>query len=102
MKIARKFFYLMMVVILLLVGACTRNSRYQLNLLPAPEVYASGIVNPFTDHNPIENSPYPGILYATDRAPALEEDDTRFYTFEPGRVLRLGWGRIKDGIGDIT
>ena len=102
MKIVRKYCYLLMIVILLLVGACAQKSRYQLNLLPAPEVYASGIVNPFTDHNPIENLPYRGVLYATDRAPALEEDDARFYTAEPGRVLRLGWGRIEDGIGDIT
>lgn len=102
MKNASKYTPLMIAVVLLLFGGCAGKKKYQLNLLPAPDVYASGIVNPFTGHNPIENLPYRGVLYVTGRAPALEEDDARFYTAEPGRVVRLGWGRIEDGIGDIT
>ena len=89
--------------ILLLVGwltACATKKPNEINLMPAPDVYENGLVDPFGDNQPMENMPYKGILYATDRAPAGADD--RFYLNKRGNLIRLGAGKIKVGKEDIT
>jgi esterase/lipase superfamily enzyme len=70
--------------------------------MPAPDVYDEGHIDPFTDSHPIDLIPYEGILYATDRKPAGEEDKERFYLNQRGHVLRLGVGRMEIGEENIT
>jgi len=90
-----------LLLILLFVTACTSGGNYQLNLMPAPDVYDDGNVNPFVDNDPIRAGVQPEILYATDRAPA-ETDDKRYehYTNQRGFVLRLGSAEIHFGKDD--
>ena len=38
----------MLAIILLCAAGCTANKPYQVELMPAPEVYTSGTVNPFS------------------------------------------------------
>lgn len=68
--------------------------------MPAPDVYGEGAVDPFTDTDPIEKIPYNGVLYATDRSPAGEND--HFYKNKRGNLLRLGSAKIKVGKKDIS
>ena len=83
---------------LVLIGglaACSGKKLNEINLMPAPDVYEEGAIDPFTDTNPIEKIPYKGILYATDRSPAGEND--HFYKNKRGNLLRLGSAKIKAG-----
>lgn len=86
----------------LIVGltACSTKKLNEINLMPAPDVYKEGAVDPFTDKNPIEKIPYQGVMYATDRSPA--DADGHFYKNERGNLLRLGSAKIQAGEKDIT
>jgi hypothetical protein len=55
---------------LLLIAGCASVPVDQVNLMPAPDVYGDGLINPLPKYDPIEKIPYKGILYATDRRPA--------------------------------
>lgn len=70
------------------LSVCASTPVDQLVLMPAPDVFEYGDWDPFTDHDPIKNIPYGGILYATDREPAQEPG--RYYRDARGHVLRLG------------
>jgi esterase/lipase superfamily enzyme len=94
------FINLIALILLLGLAACASKKLYEINLMPAPDIYEEGVINPFTDTDPMENIPYSGILYATDRAVAHGED--HFYLNERGQVLRLGVGEIELGIEGIT
>jgi len=87
--------------VLLSLAACSGGNKiYQLNLMPAPDIYDLADINPFTDLDPIAPSPYRGILYATDREPSDEEGET--YLNSRGHLLRLGIGKIELGTGAIS
>jgi len=92
--------YLTGLALLLGISACAGNKPYEINLMPAPDVYKKGKIDPFTDTDPIKKIPYSGILYATDRLPTTGEK--HFYLNQRGYVLRLGVGRIDVGPEDIT
>ncbi|MBW2294183.1 MAG: alpha/beta hydrolase [Deltaproteobacteria bacterium] len=66
----------------------------QIFLMPPPDVYDDGVIDPFADAISIEDLPYDGILYATDRSPATEEASEPFYANAPGGLLRLGVARV--------
>jgi len=81
----------------LLMSACSSTGPYQIDLMPAPEIYAEGKVDPFRDDAAQSPIPYEGILYATDRLPTEGSEDTDFYANERGHALRLGVGKIELG-----
>ncbi|MGB2690124.1 MAG: alpha/beta hydrolase, partial [Desulfobacterales bacterium] len=91
---------LLTLVLIAGLTACSTKKFNEINLMPAPDVYEKGAVDPFTDTNPIEKIPYKGILYATDRSPAGEND--HFYKNKRGNLLRLGSAKIKVGEKGIT
>ena len=64
------------------------------------EVQEEGGIVPFIGSNPMENIPYAGVLFATDRRPAVDENKN--YMNERGGVLRLGSARIELGTGRVT
>lgn len=87
----------------LALAACAGNrpGPNQLFLMPAPEVYDAGAIDPFIDNDPISRGVLPGVLYATDRKPA-EPDDRKYarYTHERGFALRLGLAETRLGIDE--
>jgi len=91
---------LIVLVMMLLLSACSSKPKGQLMLMPAPDVFDRGDWDPFTDHNPIEDIPYGGILYATDRQPDLEEGG--YYLNDRGHVLRLGVAQVTQGKEGMT
>ena len=73
----------------------------QVFLMPAPGIYEEGKIDPFVDNDLISRGAQRGILYATDRAPAAEDDKKyEFYTHERGRVLRLGEAQTILGVDE--
>jgi len=88
--------------LLVVFAACSGSKFYELNLMPAPEVYDEDTINPFTDLTPIEKVPYTGILYATDREPAGKNNKDHFYTNDRGHVLRLGLGHLSIGENTLS
>jgi len=79
------------------VAGCAANKPYQIELMPAPELYTANVVDPFEGIQGIgdEAVPYRGILYATDRKPS--EDGHADYENQRGFVLRLGMAEIVMG-----
>ncbi|KPJ95880.1 MAG: hypothetical protein AMJ53_01850 [Gammaproteobacteria bacterium SG8_11] len=74
--------------------------------MPAPDIYSDDGINPFADISHIADSPYWGMLYATDRVPedieTTEKPQGKFYTNERGHLLRLGLAKILLGEYDFT
>jgi esterase/lipase superfamily enzyme len=87
----------------ILAAGCGGMPVTQIELMPAPEVYEAGNIDPFVDNDPISNGALPGVLYATDRAPAPADDGEHdYYGDERGNVLRLGLARIRLGIDETV
>lgn len=95
---------LIILISILALTACDSNKPYQINMMPAPDVFSGGIFDPFPDSDPDSWVPYGGILYATDREPVTDEsrtDKIQFYQNQRGFLLRLGVGEItvkKEGV----
>ena len=96
------FAQIALVYLLLLLAACASNKPYTIELMPSPDVYDDGAIDPFTDTGSVKVLPYNRILYATDRLPADESDKSLFYRNERGGVLRLGVARVKIARANIT
>jgi len=79
---------------LLLLSGCASTVWDEVNLMPAPDVYADGRLDPLPDRDPMELVPYGGILYATDRRPASDGDSEKYYVSDRGQLLRLGVARV--------
>jgi len=54
------------------------------------------------DTSPFDRIPYDGILFATDRSPATEEDPEQYYRNDRGQVVRLGIAEIQFGKKEFT
>jgi hypothetical protein len=72
----------------LLLSGCASTVWDEINLMPAPDVYADGRLDPLPDREPMELIPYGGILYATDRRPAGEDDNENYYVNDRGGRYR--------------
>ena len=81
--------------LVLLVAGCASTPVDQVDLMPAPDVYGDGLINPLPESNPWDKLPYQGLLYATDRAPATPEDREKYYLNDRGQIVRVGVARIK-------
>ena len=96
----------LLLVLVITIAGCGSNkpAPTQVFLMPAPGIYEDGKIDPFIDNDPISRGVQPGILYATDRAAAAEDDKKYdYYTHERGRVLRLGEAYTRLGIDeDVT
>ena len=81
----------------LLLGGCSS----QRHLMPTPDIYALGIMQPFADTLPAElKSVDVNIIYATDRVPAPREDGRLDYGL--GREQSLAFGEAVVNIGGDT
>ncbi|MGI9258819.1 MAG: alpha/beta hydrolase [Gammaproteobacteria bacterium] len=81
----------------LLLTSCASTPIDQVELMPAPDVYGDGLLNPLPETNPFDTLPYDGILFATDREPAMQEHPEKYYRNDRGRVVRLGLAKIEFG-----
>ncbi len=86
--------------LVLFLSACASKPVNEIMLMPAPDVFDQGNWDPFTDRDPIQDIPYGGMLYATDREPAPEEG--HHYRNSRGHVLRLGVAQVNVGKEGMT
>ena len=89
-------------VVTALLSACASAPVDQIALMPAPDVYGDGLLNPLPETNPFDRIPYDGILFATDRTPATGEDPEQYYLNDRGQVVRLGLAEIQFGKKEFT
>jgi len=94
--------YVLALLLISTLAACAKKPVNEIFLMPAPDVYDAGAIDPFTDTDPIKQIPYGGILYATDREPSSGEGKEAHYLNKRGFVLRLGVGKIELGDENIT
>ena len=85
-----------------LLSACASVPVDQIALMPAPDVYGDGMLNPLPEANPFDRIPYDGILFATDRTPATGGDPEQYYRDDRGQVVRLGLAEIQFGKKEHT
>ena len=86
-------------------AACSSGGPYQVELMPAPDVYDERTVDPFILTGLVDTPPNFPLLYATDRRPLEEgevQDGHRFYGNERGHLLRVGEATIQVGKGGYT
>ena len=83
------------VALVLLAAGCASSPVDQIDLMPAPDVYGDGLINPLPESNPWDKIPYQGVLYSTDRAPATPEDREKYYLNDRGQIVRVGVARVK-------
>lgn len=96
----RKFCQFLIFSLAMTMLSCATHKLDEINLMPAPDIYEEGGIDPFTDSNPMASNPYSGILYATDRRPAADENNN--YVNERGGVLRLGSGQVELSTGRVA
>lgn len=85
----------------LLLAGCGGAPLSQISLMPAPEVYEEGKIDPFLDNDPISHGELPKLLYATDRAPMTRQNGGGgYYGDDRGGVLRLGVASVRLGIDE--
>ncbi len=82
-------------ILFALLAACG-GGDYEVELMPAPAVYADGELSPFPkDFDPAADDEH-GIFYATLREPAGPDGDSPSpYLDKRGAVARIGIGRVE-------
>jgi esterase/lipase superfamily enzyme len=83
-----------MLALALLVSACGSGVYDKIDLMPSPEIYTSGALDPFPDVSAHVLPEQSRLFYVTDRAPAGPGDKQPRYTNERGTVLRAGTARV--------
>jgi len=83
--------------VMFLLSACADTPITEIDLMPAPDVFGDGLLDPLPERYPFENIPYKGVLYATDRAPATADDKENYYVNDRGQVLRVGVAELDFG-----
>jgi esterase/lipase superfamily enzyme len=89
------------IVLLLCAGllGCGSNKppSDQIFLMPAPDLYTEGRVDPFSDNARIRRDYQPKVLFATDRTPSKDGERFAFYGDGRDNVLHLGEAQIQLG-----
>jgi esterase/lipase superfamily enzyme len=93
---------IIVLTVMTLLSACASAPVDQIELMPAPDVYGDGLLNPLPETSPFDRIPYDGILFATDRSPATEDDPEQYYRNDRGQVVRLGLAEIQFGKKEFT
>ncbi len=91
----------LLVCLLFGLSGCASGTPRQINIMPAPDIYSTANINPFPDRDLMDQSPYRGMLYVTDRLPNPEPKGGAAYLDKRGHVLRAGLATISFGEGDI-
>lgn len=81
-------------VALVTLAACSRPVRDEIDLMPAPDVFGDGMLDPLPEADPQTELPYKTVLYATDREPSTPGNRERFYLNQRGQILRLGVAHV--------
>jgi esterase/lipase superfamily enzyme len=75
------------------LGGCEASSQ----LMPTPNLYSSGYVNPFLGVDPALQTNTVDVLYITDRIPLNDSADNRQYGYGRSRSAAFGVSRVQFG-----
>jgi esterase/lipase superfamily enzyme len=84
----------LLVAVSFILTGCAGVVWDEVNLMPPPDVYGDGMLDPLPERDPMDLIPYRGLLYATDRRPAVAADNEKYYANDRGQLVRLGVARI--------
>lgn len=87
---------------LAMLCGCSSPPIDQIDLMPAPDVYGDGLLNPLPETALSSAKAHDGILFVTDRRPSGESDKEPYYRSDPGYALRVGLAQIQFGSKDFT
>ena len=87
--------WIVIIGFMLMLTACASNQPYVVDLMPSPDVFDDGAIDPFAATGSIMELPFDGILYATDRMPSDGSDESLYYRNERGNYLRLGMAQVE-------
>lgn len=93
---------LMLAAVSLMLTSCSSVIWDEVDMMPPPEVYNDGILNPLPEQDPMDQIPYEGLLYATDRMPAGPDDKENYYSNDRGHIVRLGVAQISLHEDDVN
>jgi len=79
---------------LALFTACGPKAYNEIELMPAPAIFADGQLDPFDNVQEQDFATRTQLFYATDRRPSSAEDKNAFYNNERGFVLRTGIAEV--------
>jgi esterase/lipase superfamily enzyme len=85
--------WLMWCAVLLALSGCSSTPQ----LMPTPNLYSEGMVDPFIDVDPALRSNKVEVLYLTDRQPENDSSDKRLYGFKRSRSLAFGISTVQFG-----
>jgi len=92
---------LTLLAVSLMLTGCSSVTWDEVNLMPPPDVYSDGMLDPLPEQDPMDLIPYQGLLYATDRRPAGLDDNEKYYANDRGQLVRLGVASISLHEADV-
>jgi esterase/lipase superfamily enzyme len=92
---------LILVAVSFMLTVCSSTTWDEINMMPAPDVYGDGMLNPLPEQDPADLIPYQVMLYATDRRPAHPNENEKYYANDRGKLVRLGVARISLHEADV-
>ena len=93
---------LILAAVSLMLTGCSSVIRDEVNMMPPPDVYGNGMLNPLPEQYPMDLIPYQGLLYATDRLSASPDDKEKYYANDREHVVRLGVAQISLHEADVN
>lgn len=92
---ARLLSSLLFIPLLISLSACGEAVYNQIELMPSPEIYRDGAVDPFPDLKKATFEEQTKLFYVTDREPAAIDKAQTFYANARGHLLRAGTADVK-------
>ncbi len=86
----------------LALAACSRPPTDRINMMPVPEVFEEGTIDPFVTAPSFDPPDRAEVFYATDREPSVDEQGRLRYLNERGNVLRLGVAQVEPNDPNLT
>jgi|GEM_PF-201031 len=86
----------------LALAACSSPPTDRINMMPVPEVFEEGTIDPFVTAPRFDPPNRAEVLYATDREPSVDERGRLRYLNERGNVLRLGVAQVEPADPNLT
>ena len=87
------FLFLLSASLLPACGGCSKTP----SLMPTPNVYAQGLINPFEEVPPALQNNRVEVLYLTDRKPEKYAPDRQSYGYRRSRSLSFGVSEVEFG-----
>ncbi|MEP2530557.1 alpha/beta hydrolase [Shimia sp.] len=86
---------LLPLILTMALTACGEKQYNEINIMPAPTVYSSGVLDPFGDRTARDIETQTKLFYATDRATATPDDASDFYANRRGVTLKVGTATVR-------